>query len=347
MSNMELKIGQKILEQITDKDIVGPVYAVCDKPSWNKVKDKLGVSVAGTVFYKGPFKSRLDGLAEEAEGAKTILAIGNGAIINAARYVASKLDAGLVLIPTEINGEEIVKSDVFYLEEWVPVKTGDKKEADLIIVELGILWESKEEETRAGASDVLSIVASVGDCKKVFEEGKGEFSEGKAEEALDIVDAIMDWADDLYDLTEGGVKKLIETLQEREKFAENEGSRALIEGSPHIFAECAVSTLKKPFARSKLVSLGTVLMMELQGQNIKPLKQFMHWVQIPWKPEKIGITEQEIQNVIEAMPEYAEKQGYPITIVNFKRVNTLTIQRIIAAMNEPFVKSELQTRDNY
>ncbi len=346
MSEIEKKVGQKILEQITDKDVSGPVFAVCDKPSWNKVKDRLGVSVAGTVFYKGPFKSRLDGLAEEASGAKTIIAVGNGPIISAARYVASKLDAALVLIPTQINGEEVVRDDVFCLEDWVPVKTG-KKAADLIIVDMTLFWDNQEEETRAGASDILSIVAAVGDSKRVFEEGKGEFSEKKGEEALDIVDVIMDWADDLYDLTERGVTKLIETLEEREKFAESMGSRILIEGSPYIFAECAIVTLQKPLSRSKLVSLGTILMMELQGQNIKPLKQFMHWVQIPWKPEKIGITEDEIQTVMEAMPEYAEKNGYPLTIVNFKRINTLNIKRIIAAMNEPFVKSELQTRDHW
>jgi glycerol dehydrogenase-like iron-containing ADH family enzyme len=158
------------------------------------------------------------------------------------------------------------------------------------------------------------------------------------------VTALMDRADDVYDLTEAGIRTLVEQLKRREEFAERQGSRRLVEGSEHVFADCAEAVLHRPLPRGPLLCLAVVMMMELQKKPSKPVKQFLHWIGAGWKPEQSGITDGELARVLAALPEFERAGGYAPTAIRGAELSGPELKRIIEGMKEQILRSSLQER---
>jgi glycerol dehydrogenase-like iron-containing ADH family enzyme len=339
---MEIKYGRKLIEGLTADELRPPVCLVTVAGD----KERALATVMrphAVAALSGMEQGALDSLAAKCTAGGTVLGFGGDAAMEAARYAAWKSGAALVLAPTTITGESLVRADVLVRAKGGREKAGTK-DAYLLLVDYGLIWEGGEADSRSSVGHVLSIVTAVEDARRAAAGGGEAYDEEKGLAAMDIVAALTDRADDIYDLTEAGIRTLVELLLRREEFAQRDGSRRLVEGSEHVFADCAESVLGRALPRGPLLCLAVVMMMELQKKPSKPVKQFLHWIGAGWKPEAVGVTEPELARVLGSLPAFERSGGYAPTAIRGAELSGPEIKRIIEGMKEPILRSSLQER---
>jgi len=336
---MEIKDGKKLLQDIGTGEPAEPLFLVTSEKYINLADDQAfkpqKSSVASDLSPAG-----LEELARRAAGAGTIIALGGEEEIEAARYAAAKNNAALIVAPAVLCGERLFRND--FKAAGPSAQDLGEKPADLVLVDYSLVWAGDEPASRASAGDVLSIATAVEDWKAPG--GEPEFDQDTAIKAMEILTDLLDRADDIFDLTEGGIKALVELAQKREEFARAAGSRRPIQGSEHLLAECARAMIGNRAPRCSLVCLGVVLMTELQGKSSKPIKQFLHWIRAPWKPQDLGITRGELGRIITSLPGFAKETGAQPSVLTTVEMNGDTVKKAIEGMEEPLLKSSLQDR---
>ncbi|MFO8056226.1 MAG: iron-containing alcohol dehydrogenase [bacterium] len=339
---MEIRFGKKLLESLSGRDISGPLALLEDPKYADAVLEKLPAKPALVREPGGLSSESLDEVCAGLEPG-TVLAAGGGDIGYAGRYAAWKTGSKLITLPFEISGESLVRRDVITIEEGLFKRHGHHDD-ELLLVDSECIWKGDERISRAGAGDILGMLIAVEDWRSA--EGGSGFSEDVVNQAVEIVDELMDRADELFDLTEGGIRRLVELLHAREKLAESAGHRRMIEGSERIFEECARNVLGKPLSHGPLRCLGVISMAVLHGLSTRPFKQFLHWIQVPWKPEDQGISDTELWKILSSLPAFVKKYEYPDTIIHHVEMGEERINRVMTGIREPFLKSSLQTRND-
>ncbi|HUT52722.1 MAG TPA: hypothetical protein VM658_04970 [bacterium] len=340
---MEIKYGRKLIEGLQADELRAPVCLVAEKGGRERALAMMVKKPDAVALVAGLDRAGLEALAVKCPERGAVLGFGGDDAMEAARYAAWENGSALVLAPAAIAGESLVRADVMVRGQGGR-ETAGTKAADLLLVDYTTIWDGGEAETRASVGHVLSIVTAVEDAKRAAADGGQAFDKEKALAAMEIVTALMDRADDIYDLTEAGIRTLVELLLRREEFAEREGSRRLIEGSEHVFADCVEAVLKRPLPRGPLLCLAVVMMTELQKKTCKPVKQFLHWIGVAWKPEQVGITDGELARVLAALPEFERAGGYAPTAIRGAELSGPEIKRLILAARESFLKSSLEER---
>ena len=72
--------------------------------------------------------------------------------------------------------------------------------------------------------------------------------------------------------------------------------------------------------------------------------RFLHWIDAPWKLEKLGLTEPELAGILGALKEFDADHGTGYTVIREDDLSGRTIKRLIEGMRAPILKSSLQDR---
>ena len=260
--------------------------------------------------------------------AGAVIAAGDGSLLAEARRLCVGAAATLVVAPTVVNAEA--------------VETGLGRPADLLAVDYGLVWGQDEDKSLAAAGEILSLLTATADRRRAST--PDQFDEARAERALEIVDGLLDRAEEIHELTPAGIRALYELFLRREQLVEEMGSRRAVAGAEHVFAARARREVQPGVCRGQLLCLGTVLMSEVLGQGSRAVKQFLHWIQAPWKPEDMGLNDLALGRILAGLRLFAREIGRPDTVLEEVELKAEKIQTIIAAMREPIVKSSFQDR---
>lgn len=340
---MEIRYGRKLIGELRADELRPPVCLVTEEEGRERALKMMTNRPDAIALVSGLDRPGLEALAAKCPEGGAVLGFGGADAMEAARYAAWENGAALVLAPAVVIGESLVRADVFVRGKERKEKAGAKS-ADLLLVDYGAIWDGGEAATRASVGHVLSIVTAVEDARRAAAAGKEGFNEEDALAAMEIVTGLMDRSDDIFDLTEAGIRTLVEQLRQREELAEAHGSRRLVEGSEHVFADCVEAVLGRPFPRGALLCLGVVAMTELQGKLSKPLKQFLHWINAAWKPEQLGVSDAELARVLGSLKQFENEGGYARTAIRDAELSGPEIKRLIQAVKEPFLRSSLMER---
>lgn len=344
MPSFELRYGKKLLDELSDTDVPGPVHVVASKRMRTSALDGLPFEPAAVTTMEGLARDKLDKLASEASGAGAILALGGGDAIEPARYAAWKNGSRLAVAPAPLPGAAAVTGQVAAWREDGGREVLGEKEPDLVLVDYGLIWSGEEDRTRAAAGEVMSIVTAVEDMKRAGKNGAAEYNEETGLAAMEIVTRLFDKSDDIFELTEQGIRALVECLIEREEFARDQGGRSYIEGSEHVFADCLEAELGRYFHRGAACCLGVILAMELQEKPSKPAKQFLYWIKAPWRPEDLGIKDPELARVLGSLAEFEKSRGYGYGVLREAEISGKVMKDLIGKAKQSHLVSSLQER---
>lgn len=334
---MELIFGQGQLKIWVEENKSDSLVAVAGP------KGKAAAEAGGfqkIIFCRDLSAAELDRVAGLAAGAKTIAAVGDGKTAMAARRVALKTGAELVVVPTELTGSSLVNEAAGVVEAGVFKEEG-RVQTRTMVVDPTLIWGGTEDDSRAGVGDLLGVITAVESISRM---GQG-FEEDKATSALELVHETMDWADDIFDLTESGMKRLAGLFDAREQFIRSLG-RNYIEGP-----ETALWMLfqhkrdfRLPFGRLKILCV--ILAGGIMELNMKPVKQYLHWIKAPHLPEDMGLTDDDIASIIPEFPAFAAKHPVSPSILDTMDLSGPTSSRAISALRDRLIKSSFETRDD-
>jgi glycerol-1-phosphate dehydrogenase [NAD(P)+] len=288
-----------------------PTLLVTSMPAWNAVNTKLrALNIAQMIEVTAATTFHWDHLLSTIKNQQSeiIYAVGGGLVVDAAKYLAIKLDLPLVGLPTALSVDAFITSAsgirldgcVTYIETKTP---------ETLFLDWEVIVAAPEGIRAAGITDVLSIATGCWDWKFAHERGKNpagmEFIPWVYANAQSILQGGIDCAEAAGRGDWEGLKTLYDCLAMEVQLCNQVGHARPEEGSEHYFAYCVENWIGHGFPHGELVGPGIMLMAGLQGQDTPPLEAALKACHVPLDRIPPGI----IQQVLHALPGYVRKHN--------------------------------------
>ena len=299
------------LKDIHDTNKICVLYS---KGTWEAVESKLNVDVGQRIEITEATIDYWNSLVPEIEG-EIIYAIGGGLAVDAAKYIAVKLDLPLVCIPTVISVDAFLTWASGYRSDGC-VKYIETKPPKEVIVDFDVIRDAPLTIRSAGITDVLSIATGRYDWKYAHEAGRNpegmEYDPAVDDMIESILNASIACASSAGRGEDAGLKRLFECLAMEVQLCNFIGHSRPEEGSEHYFAYAAEQVLGKGLPHGDLVGPGIMIAARLQGQDTTILEQAMRDCSVPLN--KISV--ETAREILRTLPEYCVKHGLPYGIAH-------------------------------
>lgn len=295
-----------------------PALLVTSAPAWKAVRDKLpGLNPAVTIEATQATTEHWDSLlpSPAQNRFEIVYAVGGGLTADAAKYLATRLDLPLAVIPTALSVDAFITAAAGIRRDgcvyYIPTKVPEK-----IILDLDVIAAAPASIRAAGITDVMSIATGSWDWQFAHQQGKNpegmQFIPWVYANAQSILNGVLDCAEAAGRGDRDGLKTLYDCLAMEVQLCNQVGHARPEEGSEHYFAYCAENYTGHGWPHGDLVGPGIVLMARLQGQATGRYEAALRACNIPLERIPSGI----IDRTLKSLPPYCKKHGLAFGIAH-------------------------------
>lgn len=291
---------------------------------------------AGPMLARPPkqvwFVSSMDrGEVEKAEAGlpdfANVVGIGGGMVMDLAKYIAWKRGRAPVLVPSIASVDACVtnaiavrdQGKVHYLGFVVP---------QVVISDFALMKSAPANLNRAGIGDILSIHTGRFDWNLAADRGQAEYNEAVGRQVSRLVDELEDHAEDIREVTDRGLRWLIEAYAAENALCLQVGNSRPEEGSEHFFAYNLEHQTRRSFVHGELVCLGVLLMSRLQKNQPGRVQTILENTGVRFQPLDLKISITEMNNCLSILRSYVESEGLFYSIINEAGFNPELIKEL-------------------
>jgi glycerol-1-phosphate dehydrogenase [NAD(P)+] len=293
------------------------VLLITSSPAWNAVKGGLRLEITSQLEPLKATTQHWDALiTPQPNPAEVVYAVGGGLVADAGKYIASRLDLSLVLVPTALTVDAFFtatagvreKGCVTYIEAHPP---------DRVVVDFEVIASAPPSLRAAGISDVLSILTGSWDWQFAHQRSMNppgmEFIPWVYESAQSILHGALDCAEAAGSGDPAGLKQLLDCLCMEVQLCNQVGHARPEEGSEHYFAYCAEQHVTGAgWSHADLLAPGILLMAELQGQVTHACEAALLACHVPIN----RIPPEAVESTLLELPVYCQRHNLPFGLAH-------------------------------
>lgn len=261
-------------------------------------------------------ESTLEKFAISTHGSSTIVGLGGGTVIDAAKFSSWKNDSKFIAIPSVISVNAYLTARAAVRQSNGVVRyTGDKI-ADLILIDAEFIRSAPRRFNIAGVGDVYSAKTSLMDWKVARDKLQEEYDPEVVSEAENILQRLLKSAGEIRDGTKLGIETLIELqagitfLQRRYQLKNRKWPE---EGSEHVFFYSLERVTEGVFLHGEIVGLGSVIASYLHTGEVNSTIKDLDSFGLKFRPTDIGISREVFSETLMNMKAVAKEMNmfYP------------------------------------
>ncbi|WP_421725513.1 iron-containing alcohol dehydrogenase [Bauldia sp.] len=302
--------GRNLLAEVPDF-VAAPILVVTMADLWPKFRDALpGVDV---YFVESMERQRLEADLDSASGAASIVGLGGGQAIDAAKYFAWRAGKPLFQFPTSLSVDAVfghragVREDrlVRYVGWAVP---------ETVYIDLDIIEAAPRELNLGGLGDVFCFFTGVMDWRYAAAQGKCEakwpYDESLADISLAKAEAALAAMDDIRALNDRGIAVMVDALRwGGASFHAAGWNPRHIEGVEHFIFYALEAGTGKKFLHGQAVCLGLILGCMMHDQRTDELLAAVHSAGIDIRPEAMDITWDDVRTAMKGLQSFVRDEG--------------------------------------
>jgi len=323
----ELQFGERLLESL-DFGFSRTVFATMELP-WELVLPRLPSLPQHVIFVQTMERSELDRIEEELAEFDLVVGVGGGSCMDCAKYLAWKRNSRLILIPSIASVDACVTPQVAVREGRQVCYVGHAQ-AEGLLVDFRLISAAPPRLNRAGAADILSIHTGSFDWLLGHTNKKEAYDETIARRCAEVVDELERYAGDICDVTDTGIRKLIELFEAENDLCMEFGNSRPEEGSEHFFAYNAERVTGKHFIHGELVCLGILLMSRLQNNKPEWIASLLKRLGVLYRPSDLGLEMEELYTILTTLAEYCRAEGLAYSIVDECELSPATVKTLVS-----------------
>lgn len=293
----------------------GPPVVIAHPEPWASLERDFGSEPAAVVMVEGLERAYLDRLVAELPDGP-ILGIGGGSAMDAAKWVHWNRKVPLWQVPSVPSVNACFTHMVAVRDE-----TGVHYSADaipeMVFVDFDLMREAPAHLLRGGIGDVFTCHTARWDWRFAVDRGHDPaWDDFAAAEALRIVAELHDLAPEIRECTDTGLQGLMELHRLIGKMCDDYGHARFEEGSEHFLAYAFEYINGHTIMHGELGSLGVLIMSTLQGNRPEYAREIVRRAGVRHRPEELGITPQEIEAALRALPDFVRREGLWYSVAN-------------------------------
>lgn len=323
--------GNNLVNQIVES---GERVAVATMEiPWDLVRDRFPVKPETVVFVQNMELDTLKTQEKSVPPVDVVVGLGGGSSHDLAKYLALKKKARLVQVPTILSADAVVTSAIGVREKGKVRYIGHVK-TDRIVVDFSLVRQAPKELVRYGAGDILSSHTAICDWKLASSRGKERFKQRYYDEARQILSNLERRRFDIRDVTDEGIRTIMELYLGYAEIAEKLASDRAQEGSEHFFAYNVEHVTKKQYVHGKLLAIGIVIMSYLQNNEFEKTLGLTNSLGFETNLTTINLGKQEFSRILMTLKSFVEEGGYYYSTINETDFDTPTVEKLYEMLRE-------------
>ncbi len=310
------------------KDILPDATLVTMSAPFEQVRQDLPAPPAHVHFVETMEQAALDRVCEGLPVTPWVVGLGGGMACDMAKYLAWKFRRRLALVPT------VVSVDAFVTRA-AAVRVGRRVRyvgdafPERLLVDLDLIRAAPAYLNRAGAGDLLSIFTALWDWRFAREHYGEEYHEGIAREAIAILDRLDANAKEVHELTDRGVRTLVEGFRDEVRLCEVWSNSRPEEGSEHYLAYCVEALTGRAFLHGALVTLMVLITCRFQDQDWTRPLSIAERIGVPFRPGALGLSREELARALETVHAFVHEEGLPPGIFHRSPLSRSEVTRTV------------------
>jgi len=288
---------------------------------WSLVKDRIGGSPASTTFVNGLDQAYLDRLLEELPPIDTIVGVGGGVSIDAAKYVAWRRGCSLVLVPTIISVDAYVTQEIAVRNNGIVNYMG-KVFPKRTVIDYKAIQSAPKYLNTAGAGDIYSGRTALFDWKLAHEKAGEPYDEEVAAGMARVLDTLKSNAGEIKNVTQKGIRTLVELHSETNRLINlapripGKPPTRPEEGSEHAFFYTLENITGRSFVHGQSVGTGIFVLTRFQTGEEDDAGAVMDSMGLLFRPKEYGVSHDEFVSTLLEMKTYSRKAGLLFSILD-------------------------------
>lgn len=304
-------IGAGIIEELGDllrnQSLKGPICIASGPHVRNLIGQELSNGLDGYELHwvqvDHPTEEAVMNVSEKARSvnARTIIGFGGGKTIDVSKIAAEFLDVPMVSVPTSASHDGI-SSPLASLRDSERPYSMITKPPYVIAADLRIISKAPPRLFKGGFGDLIAKLTSVKDWELARDEVNEYYGDYAASLAMLSAKHVMERAEDIRNMTDEGIRALIEALISSGVAAGIAGSSRPCSGSEHLISHALELIAPGIGLHGEKTGLSTVMMAELHGLDWNGIRTSLEKAGCPITFAQLGITEEQLVDAIVRAP---------------------------------------------
>ena len=298
--------GEKLLKTLAPS-LFETCGVFCAEEAWDLVADEFPSAPEFVVTPKSMEEGALRVQIESLSEVSALFGIGGGSACDAAKMAAWMKRLPLILMPSIVSVDAAFTSavgvrvdhHVRYVGQILPEK---------LLIDFHLLKRSPKRLNRAGVGDILSIFTALYDWKLAADVIVEPYNSSLADASQKLLNNLLAKAGAIRTCENEGLKLISDLYVGEVALCETHGNSRPEEGSEHYFAYCLESITHRSYIHGELIALSILLTALYQEQDVTPIKGFLDEAGVIYKPDQIGVTENEIVETLVALPDFLKQE---------------------------------------
>jgi glycerol-1-phosphate dehydrogenase [NAD(P)+] len=295
----------------------GEFVVVTTASPWALARPMLKTVPRAVLCVESLERRHLEELARGVGRVERVVGLGSGVAMDGAKYVAWRLGAALVQVPSTSSNNACFTRTAGCLEEGRRVPLRGAPIPEQVLVDRELIARAPAGLNRAGVGDLLCSHTSLVDWQLAHAAGRDmDWNEGLRERtrhALDRLAVIAPavGADD--------VDAFVELLEMSERFAPDflAFPKARFNAcSEHLLAWCLEQRTGRRLVHGEILCLGILLLAHMQENDPEGAARVIRVARVAYRPEQIGTTWRQVEDAMLALPEYSREVVPWYSIIN-------------------------------
>jgi glycerol-1-phosphate dehydrogenase [NAD(P)+] len=300
---------------------------------WALTRTRLGGEAAGVVMADSMELETLERQLAAAPAADVVLAIGGGRAIDLGKYFAWKRGCRLVTIPTALTVDAFV-TPAAGIRRGHRVEYVGETSPDPLVIDFDLLRTAPRDLNVAGVGDLLSIHTATRDWEIAHRAGRDEhgFSEESIRLARGILARLYSLRLEIRNLTDRGLRAIVESYIEVNKICLPAGHYRVEEGSEHFLFYELEERLARPFIHGQIVGLGIHLMSRLQENQPEWVCGLMEELGLDYHPGSLGVRRPVLEASLRSLRDYVERRNHWYTVINECEITDAWLEKALSGL---------------
>jgi glycerol-1-phosphate dehydrogenase [NAD(P)+] len=295
----------------------GEFAVVTTTSPWAAARPMLKGDPRAVLVVESLERRHLEELARGASRVERVVGLGSGLAMDGAKYVAWRLGAALVQVPSTSSNNACFTRTVGCLEDGRRAPLRGAPIPKQVLVDRALLALAPPRLNRAGVGDLVCSHTSLIDWQLAHAAGRDmDWDEGLRERTRVELDRLTLIAPRVGT---DDVEAFVTLLEMSERFAPDflAFPKARFNAcSEHLLAWCLEQRTGRRLVHGEILSLGILLLAHMQDNDPGGVARVIRSARVAYRPEEIGTTWRQVEDTMVALPDYSREVVPWYSIVN-------------------------------